>query len=58
MPIDRVSNRLPDAAIPDAGDRTLGFANPAENGRRSSWQPLAAVYASVPLAAIGFWYPE
>ena len=43
-----------DSAIPGAGGHGMGFAGFSEARKRLSWQTLAAVYASVPLAIVAF----
>jgi diguanylate cyclase (GGDEF)-like protein/PAS domain S-box-containing protein len=43
-------------APPRAGDRVLAFAGRLKTEERSSWGAIAAVYVSVPLAAIAFWW--
>jgi diguanylate cyclase (GGDEF)-like protein/PAS domain S-box-containing protein len=46
---------LAHSAIPD-GSQTFGFGAPPRAEDRSSWKVIAAVYAAVPLALVGFWW--
>jgi diguanylate cyclase (GGDEF)-like protein/PAS domain S-box-containing protein len=46
----------PPGSLPDAANTTLGFVDQPPRAERSSWKALAAVYAVVPMAIVGFWW--
>jgi diguanylate cyclase (GGDEF)-like protein/PAS domain S-box-containing protein len=44
------------SALLDSGSHAFGFGGEHDTADRSSWKAIAAVYAAVPMAVVGFWW--